>query len=555
MRLGDYDILGPLGMGGFGRVWLARAPSRGSAAPPVLVAIKRLRDIRVGPNAEPEKASRCLEAFKYEAHIGSYLNHPNVVRLIELTELEGRYALVMEYVDGIGVDELIDQRRRNQLPLPPHIALEIAIQAGDGLDYAHEARGPDGKPLEIIHRDVKPSNIMVSRDGLVRVMDFGVARSALPRTQTTTGTIKGTLRYLSPEQAQGARDIGPAADQFALALVLGEMLIGRPIYDEEKDHRVLLMALTGAVGSKLSEAEQACPGVGSVLARALSAKPEARYPSVGALVNALRRLNPPMNPRYSLEQWVHLGLEERVLIEEEDTRWLAQLHAGGGVEQIPAPAHTSDIRRLCGCNALLSGGHSARDLNVLRQQTQDRLRIRDASSPWELAPSESDVVDRALLQAMASRDRPEPEPRPVPQREGSGIHPLSATEYRFHRGSTGALRIRLGERGAVAPGAPAELRAKCPTDELVLGARHVQEGGHPSGGAPSTASSNIFPASTGATMGVDGSRVAGPGVHGSRGVSWGERADCAPRESAPVGRANWVRGFFQRLLGHEPKPS
>jgi serine/threonine protein kinase len=142
-------------------------------------------------------------------------------------------------------------------------------------------------------------------------MDFGVARSILAQGGTTTGTIKGTLRYLSPEQAGGSREIGPASDQFALALVLTETLTGRPVYDGQRDHEVLLRALSGKVDQAVAAADQCCPGIGRVLRRALAFMPDDRFPSVGAFIEAVRSVTPPTETLFSLAEWVHRGLEQR----------------------------------------------------------------------------------------------------------------------------------------------------------------------------------------------------------------------------------------------------
>ena len=305
-----YELLGTIGVGGFSRVQLARdrkAPEGKSD----LVAIKRLRRHRPGESRLRRDPTRRLETFRYEAEICRYLDHPNLVKILDLVEAGSTCYLVMEFINGLGLDELLHQRRSRNLAIPPDIALDIAIQAARGLQYAHNVKGADGRSLNIVHRDIKPSNIMIGRDGRVRVMDFGVARSDLQVGQTTVGTIKGTLRYLSPEQAKGARTIGPASDQFGLALVLAEMLTGRPVYDSDKEHKVLLKATHCQVSPSVRDAERACPGIGPILSRALAANPGDRFESVGAFADALSRVDPQMHSLIGLAEWVDEGLEER----------------------------------------------------------------------------------------------------------------------------------------------------------------------------------------------------------------------------------------------------
>ncbi len=311
MFLGKYEVLGQIGSGGFGRVLLARNPDATDAASR-LVAIKRLRRAK----AQHERIKAALE---YEARIGRYLTHPNIVRVIEYAEVGRDSILVMEFVNGIGLDELLYQRRRANRPFEVAAALKIAIQAGKGLASAHEACAEDGTHLRIVHRDVKPSNIMLCKRGRVRIMDFGVALGAFRKIHTTTGTIKGTLRYLSPEQAAGRRDIGPAADQFALGLVLGEMLLGEPVYDARHEHRILLRAMRGEVGGAVRRADGVLPGIGAVLGRALAFQAGDRFPSMHDFVNELEHIAARVDPADpDLAAIVHEGLEERARLALED---------------------------------------------------------------------------------------------------------------------------------------------------------------------------------------------------------------------------------------------
>lgn len=326
MRLGKYEVLGPIGIGGFGRVWLAReiggAAVRGTSN---LVAIKRLRRARLQQGRTRNDVSRFEQAFKLEAEIGSHLRHPNIVRLIEQTRIGADYLLVMEFINGIGLDELLGQFRQVESRLSAALAIAIIIQVGRGLHHAHTVGDSAGRPLHIVHRDVKPSNIMIGRDGLVRVMDFGVARSILKPGRTTTGTIKGTLRYLSPEQAQGARNIGPETDQFALGLVLGEILIGQPVYAATHDHEVLMRAMKHELGAAIEISEKHCPGIAPIMDRALQHNPDDRFPSVAAMVFALEELSERQGYSPSLVDCVHKALEARARwdenhFEQEDTQ-------------------------------------------------------------------------------------------------------------------------------------------------------------------------------------------------------------------------------------------
>jgi tetratricopeptide (TPR) repeat protein len=216
---GHYEVLGPIGAGGMGEVFVARDPRLGRK-----VAIKML-PLRLTTERDT------LTRFTQEARSASALNHPNIVTIHEVGATEGIPYIVMEYIDGQDLRTLI-----NAGPMPVRKALDIAAQIADGLAAAHE-RG-------IVHRDLKPENIMLTRDGYVKILDFGLAKiiSPSPESQENTlqldlpgtnpGTILGTVGYMSPEQATGRR-LDFRSDQFAFGAILYELVTGKPAFDGE----------------------------------------------------------------------------------------------------------------------------------------------------------------------------------------------------------------------------------------------------------------------------------------------------------------------------------
>src|SRR5713101_7997475 len=217
-RLGPYEIIAPLGAGGMGEVWRARDPRLGRE-----IAIKVL----------PEELSsdrERLKRFENEARAASALNHPNIVTIHEIGEADGRAFLVMERIEGQTLRELLLEGA-----LSPRRLLPIAFQIADGLARAHESG--------IVHRDLKPENLMVTKDGLVKILDFGLAKLAPPETKpgsltaaptvsigTGAGTVLGTVGYMSPEQASG-KPIDYRSDQFSLGAILYEMAAGRRAFE------------------------------------------------------------------------------------------------------------------------------------------------------------------------------------------------------------------------------------------------------------------------------------------------------------------------------------
>lgn len=268
--VGAFQILGEIGKGSMGTVYLARKGSGTELGRPV--ALKRLH-----PEHLKELAN--LRSFVREAEIGITLNHHNVVAVQELIPDGEGFAITMEYVDGVDLRRILRHTSSlgQRLPLP--IALEVLEQACLGLDHAHQPDPLLGRP-SLVHRDFKPANVMITRSGLVKVMDFGIARLAgLDHVQddgTAGGTIKGTPRYMSPEQARGEA-IGPAADIFSAGLVLFECVTGERFYRSSEFLALLREAQDADVAGNLRRASTLPRGIFAVLRRALDPDPARRH--------------------------------------------------------------------------------------------------------------------------------------------------------------------------------------------------------------------------------------------------------------------------------------
>ena len=321
MNYGRYRFIRQIGAGGYGEVLLARAI--GAEGFERIVAIKRLRG---------DLAASQLKSFINEALIGGSLNHPNVVQVLDFQRLDFRdssspdFLLVMEYVDGIGLHEILKIQDQCSTPLiTPALALHIAMQVCEGLHYAHTARrftgdGRDRPLLRLVHRDIKPSNLMINRTGTVKIMDFGVAKSAANKGHSSTGRIKGTLRYLSPEQAEGRKEIGHESDLFSLGLVLCEAITGHPVYQADQEHLVLLQALHGQTREAIEEADAIAPGIGPILERCCRRDPEQRFRTAEAFSRELRALAVSYPMTRSLADVVTEALELREhIITSDDT--------------------------------------------------------------------------------------------------------------------------------------------------------------------------------------------------------------------------------------------
>jgi serine/threonine protein kinase len=217
--IGPYEILGKLAAGGMAEVFLAR--DRGPAGFSRDLVVKRLFH-HLAEQAEP------LRLFQDEARILALLSHPNIPQAYALGHADGTWYLAMEYVDGPTVAALWDLARRAGGSMPLPVALGLVVQACEALEHAHVRRDRSGRPLAIVHRDVNPTNLMVTRDGVTKVMDFGVAWTAA--ASESKGTVRGTYRYMAPEQVQGW-PLDRRADVFALAVVLYELTTGTRLFE------------------------------------------------------------------------------------------------------------------------------------------------------------------------------------------------------------------------------------------------------------------------------------------------------------------------------------
>lgn len=173
-----------------------------------------------------------------EAKLVVNLSHPNIVQIYDLGRVGEDYFISMEFIDGVNLRELINRGQELNEKIPPDVCLYVASEICKGLDYAHSKRGPDGTPLEIVHRDVSPHNILVSFEGEVKIVDFGIAKAAMNLSQTQLGTLKGKVTYMSPEQAVG-KPIDHRTDIFSCGILLYEMLSGERLFTGDAQLEVL----------------------------------------------------------------------------------------------------------------------------------------------------------------------------------------------------------------------------------------------------------------------------------------------------------------------------
>ena len=220
-----YEVLAKLATGGMADIFLAR--SEGVAEVERYCVLKRILRERAGD-------AQLVQMFLDEARLAAQLQHPNIASVYDVGKLGESYFFTMEYVHGETVRSLLHRATGLRRRLPLACALTIVAGAAAGLHHAHERNGNDGRPLGIVHRDVSPSNVMVSYEGHTKVVDFGVAKAAHRAVETKSGTVKGKISYLSPEQCRGER-VDRRSDLFSLGIVMWEMLTGKRLYRHDSD--------------------------------------------------------------------------------------------------------------------------------------------------------------------------------------------------------------------------------------------------------------------------------------------------------------------------------
>ena len=220
-RLGRYRLLGRLGQGGMGRLYMAARD--GAAGTSKIVALKCVL---------PELASRpeFRRMFLDEARVAIQLAHPHIVTTHELGEVDGKYFISMEYVPGEDLAQILKRCRRTGSGIPLRVALQIATACASALEYAHTLADSKGRPLHVVHCDVNPTNVMVSYQGAVKLLDFGVARFRLNRVGDGRAPFRGKVTYSALEQLDGGV-LDARTDVFCLGIVLWEMLSGRKLFD------------------------------------------------------------------------------------------------------------------------------------------------------------------------------------------------------------------------------------------------------------------------------------------------------------------------------------
>jgi serine/threonine-protein kinase len=272
-----YRVIERLEAGGMAEVFVGE--QAGAQGFKKRVAIKR-----VLPHLAQNK--RFISMFLDEARLGARLTHANIVSTIDIGAADNTYFIVMELVDGANLKTIMESLRKQGRRFPVKEAVYICMEACRGLSYAHELEDDDGRPLGIVHRDISPPNIMITKRGEVKVMDFGLAKAATQLEKTDPGVVKGKFSYLSPEAALG-QDVDARTDVFAMGIVLWEMIAGRRLFLGETDYQTVKLVQAAQVPSLMRINPEVDAALEQVIGKALARDVRQRFQSARELGDAL----------------------------------------------------------------------------------------------------------------------------------------------------------------------------------------------------------------------------------------------------------------------------
>jgi serine/threonine-protein kinase len=276
-RLGKYRLVATLGRGGMADVYLAML--EGPAGFSKLLVVKVLRQ-------EVLEDDTGVQMFLDEARVAARLNHPNIVQTLEVGRDGTRCFLAMEYLEGQSLRRVIRRAGTRNVPIARRTHLRILVDVLGALEYAHSFTEFDGTQLALVHRDVSPQNVILTYEGHVKLIDFGIAKTSLASVETREGIIKGKVKYMPPEQATG-QAVDARTDVFAVGVLLWEALVGHGPWHGETDLSIFRSLISGTVPRLSRTTPGLDPRLVAIVDRAVSADPRDRYPTASAMRDEL----------------------------------------------------------------------------------------------------------------------------------------------------------------------------------------------------------------------------------------------------------------------------
>ncbi len=278
-RIGPYDIIGTIGRGGMAEVLLARVAGADGFSREVVIK-------RVLPELAHER--EFIDMFRDEARITAQLRHGNIAQVLDFRHDDGQYYLLLEFVDGPSLVRVLEDAHTRGSRLPHAVTALVLSEVARALDYAHRKRDEQGQPLGVIHRDISPSNVLVSRDGEVKLTDFGIARASSRIANTAAGSIKGKIAYMAPEALLG--EASPRSDLFSLGVMGFEMVTGQPPFAAPTNEARMFRVVTETAPHLANVAPETPSALSDIIARLLAKNADERPVRAAEVAEALSAL-------------------------------------------------------------------------------------------------------------------------------------------------------------------------------------------------------------------------------------------------------------------------
>ena len=329
-KLGKYEVIRQIAVGGMAELYLARTV--GMEGFEKLVCVKRIL---------PQYANNpsFVNMFLNEARLAATLHHPNIAQVYDIGQEQGEYFFAMEYVHGEDLGRLVATAQESGVPISLDCALTLVSGLCAGLHYAHEKASPEGKPLGVVHRDVSPTNVLVSYDGAVKLVDFGIARAGGEPVQSAVGGLKGKISYMSPEQCRGKTAVDRRSDVFSVGTILYELTTGRRPFVDETEYAVLQQIVNRDADPPSTVMPGYPPALEAIVMRALARDVNRRFSTALELQNQLEdyahdnrlRVSPLVLARLMstlfparLEEWDHARAQGAFFVEQHVVRTLIE---------------------------------------------------------------------------------------------------------------------------------------------------------------------------------------------------------------------------------------
>jgi eukaryotic-like serine/threonine-protein kinase len=377
-RFGSYLVKDELGIGGMASVHIAEHVPTGRK-----VALKRLLAHKA---TEPET----VRSFLDEGRLVVRLKHPNIAETYECGEVDGTYFIAMEYVPGHTLAQLIRQCEKTLGVIPFAISVNILIQLCDALQYAHTLTDDDGKPLNIIHRDISPANVILSSKGIVKLIDFGIAKATTATVHSHAGVVKGKFRYMAPEYLKGKLD--SRCDLWAMGTVAYELLTNKHLFDGNDDFNVMYNVRFQEIKPPSTSNPDVPPDFDVIVMTALQREPDRRWQSAGAMRTALDNASHELQTivtNAQLIEWV-----EWTFSQGEPARELSQL-----IAILKQPTKT---------RARISQA----DIQIVTEPTPTPMPV-PAEIKREPTPKTTPALKSDAIAAVAAESNSAPTPKPV----------------------------------------------------------------------------------------------------------------------------------------------